>query len=368
MGSEGSTAMFSSIKPWRPTGGLTVAVALTLLLVFALAGCAAAAATQPPKKATNSVDNKPLKLPPGAYPLASLANPAPIPALATAVQQVQTAAPIPTGFTPDLTDLANHAEMVDYGPNRCWPVFGPGKTSPICQLGVKKSKRVLVVVGDSHAQMWVPALMSIAQQLDINVIPLVKPGCLAFDLTRNTKRWPCETWYKWMLNKDHALHPLATVVDYAMSYSPPPHVGKTILEVRGVLNRVTNGVLIGDPPAYAAGNAPLTCLSNPASTMANCTGDEQPWFPSMLLRLAEMAAVNDHYAIPTLQGFCTQGICPMVIGGFVTRRDTGHLTPQYSVAMGPTLAAELAPVLSDLAKQEAATATKKPPPKKRKSH
>ena len=59
-----------------------------------------------------------------------------------------------------------------------------------------------------------------------------------------------------------------------------------------------------------------------------------------------MTAVTHHPAIPTVQWFCADGVCPMVIGKTLVTRDKDHMTKQYSAALAPLLSLELQPILA----------------------
>jgi hypothetical protein len=55
-------------------------------------------------------------------------------------------------------------------------------------------------------------------------------------------------------------------------------------------------------------------------------------------RAAERTGV-DH--VETRQWFCAYGACPVVVGDYITRRDRGHLTLEYSAALTGPLARAL---------------------------
>jgi len=64
--------------------------------------------------------------------------------------------------------------------------------------------------------------------------------------------------------------------------------------------------------------------------------------------LARMTTATHHPAIPTLQWFCADGICPMVINNTLTTRDRDHMTRQYSASLAPLLSLALEPILARL--------------------
>src|SRR5690606_25040427 len=54
-------------------------------------------------------------------------------------------------------------------------------TSSLCEFGNTESGRTVVIYGDSHAAMWIPALDRIGERNDWKVIQLTKPGCIVPD-------------------------------------------------------------------------------------------------------------------------------------------------------------------------------------------
>jgi hypothetical protein len=58
---------------------------------------------------------------------------------------------------------------------------------------------------------------------------------------------------------------------------------------------------------------------------------------------------TDRYpAIPTLQWFCADDICPAVVSDTVTTEDGNHITPQYIQLLAPRLTNRLRPILHHL--------------------
>ena len=46
--------------------------------------------------------------------------------------------------------------------------------------------------------------------------------------------------------------------------------------------------------------------------------------------------------VETAQWFCADGLCPLVVGDYVTHRDRGHVTLDYSASLSEPLEARLA--------------------------
>ena len=104
----------------------------------------------------------------------------PLPQVVAAVDAVKRSAPLPKAFVPSMANLERENTHISYDiPPGCEPSFGSGVTSRICHLGDASSKRVVAVLGDSHAQMWTPALIAAGRRLGFAVVLTVKPGCCA---------------------------------------------------------------------------------------------------------------------------------------------------------------------------------------------
>lgn len=272
---------------------------------------------------------------------ASLTDSKAIPQVADAVIEAKQRTPIPKQITPTLPALRKENDRVDYEiPKGCEPSFGPGVTSRLCRLGDPSSKRVVVVFGDSHAQMWMPALVTIAAEENFALVPIVKPGCLVSVLTENRTRWPCHSWYEWATARAHALHPLATVVSFLFSeLTTIGSIDNATRDLRSVLAAVPHPVLLADPPGQS--HMPTSCLAWAGADMHSCSTSVPDLYQYLIQELGDVARAGGYPVIPTEQWFCADGICPMVVGGTVTVHDLDHLTPEYSGALASLLGPEL---------------------------
>ena len=92
-------------------------------------------------------------------------------ALLESVSSARLRQPVPRALAPPLGQLLNDR----YRLGAC--VAGTGATSSkVCELGDTKARRRLVVLGDSHAAMWMPALIPFARRYHWRLVPLIKPG------------------------------------------------------------------------------------------------------------------------------------------------------------------------------------------------
>ncbi len=80
-------------------------------------------------------------------------------------------------------------------------------TSSMCVHGDPEASRVMVIFGDSHAAMWVPALDVIGREQHWQVVQLTKPGCQVPDFPRYSPTMQreyteCAEYREWALGAD----------------------------------------------------------------------------------------------------------------------------------------------------------------------
>ena len=316
---------------------MSVAAALVPIVIFegSLAAQAATSATARVVALTPA---------PGQPDPTSLWGSAPIPAVAAAAKAARRDAPLPKAIVPSPQELEQeNATGGGIVPASCEPALGSGVTAKICRLGDPSSARVVVVLGDSQAGTWMPAMVAVARAQHLAVVPLDKPGCFVSRVYTNLPGWPCASWYQWALARDKALHPVATIVMFLLD-TPEQHLVPTVRYVKSVLSQVRNGVLLVDHPRQV--QEPTECIYQSGANMGRCSTRVPSTYVPLMKALGRMTALTHHPAIPTLQWFCADGICPMVIGDTLATRDRDHMTKQYSTALAPLLSLELTPILA----------------------
>jgi peptidoglycan/LPS O-acetylase OafA/YrhL len=253
-----------------------------------------------------------------------------LPAVAAAAKAARGAAPIPSRLTPPISQLLHAA----YITAECSAHQGQ-TTSNICHMGNPSSTKSLVVFGDSHAEMWMPAILNMAREDGYRVIPLLRSGCTPGTWTQPGSE--CRRWYAWALRTAKALHPTVTLItgNYA-SYSPAQQVLDrvaigTLASTATTMHRVSKRVVVlGDPPAQT--QQPVDCLLAQHATMERCTN----YLPAEKLSLnksnvSTLSSIPDVGFIDTTGWFCDQqSQCPMVVGHTIVYTDTGHITKTYA--------------------------------------
>jgi peptidoglycan/LPS O-acetylase OafA/YrhL len=264
-----------------------------------------------------------------------------LPAVAAAVIAGRNGAPIPSGLKPPVGGLLSDFYRL---PDGCAASDG-ATTSQICRLGDTSGTKKLVVIGDSHAMMWLPTILSFAERDGWVVIPLTKSGCTPNRWIATAVKFnplaECRPWYRWVIKQAKALHPDATLITGSMS-DPKIAADSDLRVADGAAMRATvkalrpfskRVVVIGDPPTQT--QEPVDCLLARKATMARCTAivnDDQLFFYEQIGQTVKTAGGR---FIDTAGWFCFLNRCPMVVGKTITRRDLAHISTTYGLQLGP---------------------------------
>jgi peptidoglycan/LPS O-acetylase OafA/YrhL len=244
-----------------------------------------------------------------------------IPDVAGAVAAAYAGAAIPSPLSPPISKLSG-----DVGvslPANCIVLVASTIHNSICPQADLSSGRTMVVFGDSHAWMWLPALIPAARNAGWKLIPIIKSACTAPLWIYDQADPTCPPWYTWAVGEVKGLHPDVVVLgveDYSGA-AWESNIRNTIGAYRATGARV---ILLGDPPGPPI--APTDCLLSPAATMKTCTFPADPGF----VQREERAALFGADYIPDMTWFCFQGECPMVVGHTITHRDLSHISRSYA--------------------------------------
>ena len=194
---------------------------------------------------------------------------------------------IPADLKPPLLDLDE--DRPDVG--EC-EYFEINEDRPLCPRGDPDGDRSLVLIGDSHARQWIPALDELGKRYGYTTYYLVREGCPASDVTPwlHNGTGPavlCEAFQDWAVSQVEALE--ADVVVLGSQANPNGFVGEdgehvTDLDThRGDVRRRNDQpgvplapltdrvILIGDPPDLTFD--PGRCLSERDASLATCMSD-----------------------------------------------------------------------------------------------
>lgn len=251
----------------------------------------------------------------------------------------------------------------------CWGSLLENAAAP-CVFGDKTARTTVVLMGDSHAEHWLPAVDRIGRQQGWRVVAMVKPACPMAD-TPELVNWrlkrqytECTQWRRSMLRRIVAMHPQMVILSsydhYVVRDGEPSEVRVNPAEWRDGLRRTygllssagINTVVIRGTPS--PGFDVPACLSRRASgapfSAKPCEYDRQrSLVPPAIAAQNDAARGLEHIGFVDVNDrFCSGQRCAVVQRGDVVFRDDGHLTTAFSLATAPVLRARIASAMAEL--------------------
>ena len=255
-----------------------------------------------------------------------------LPDVVAAVEAARRGDPIPSGLDPPIGKLRRISPEYVL-PNGCMSRGESSKsTSKVCRVGDTTSHKMIVLVGDSHALMWLPAVLEMAWRDGWVVVPLLRTGCMPNRWVTNEGPATCRAWYRWALREDRLLHPRLTLIGGSIGERPSATVEAAAdgtIAMASALKSYGAVVVIGDPEGLS--EDPTDCVLSSHASMTTCT---TRWPPATLLPYNRVAATTKHLGIgfiATRGFFCFERQCPTVIGRTVAYWDNSHITAAYAV-------------------------------------
>jgi hypothetical protein len=230
-------------------------------------------------------------------------------------------------------------------------------TIPECAFGDPDAATTVVLIGDSHAAQWFPALERLAHERSWRLISLTKSGCTPASITvwnTNYKRAyaECDEWRARVLERVAAERPELVIVasshPYPLAGSGGPVVddGGTALAtglaaVLADLAPLAGTIaLIGDTPKFELD--PPDCLSAHLDDTLACTEPRSEMLdPAWRAIEAQIAAEQGAAFVDPTDWACPTDPCPTVVGRFLVYRDQHHLSTPYVTALRERLAVAL---------------------------
>ena len=220
-----------------------------------------------------------------------------------------------------------------------------------CAFGDTTSTTTVVLLGDSHAHHWLPALVPIAKREGWRLIPLLKSGCAIIDETEwerklNRPYYECDEWKEAAFSRIAALSPdlLIATFSVANSFTDEQWVGGTTRTYRTLLDVAPHVVHLRDVPRPNF-DVPA-CLSRAAWRKAEdrCAFDPSAHPFTYVYELVE-EGVQTSGAVASLDlssmvcpGIYTGGRCDVERDGMVLYQDRHHLTATFVASLAPALA------------------------------
>jgi peptidoglycan/LPS O-acetylase OafA/YrhL len=248
---------------------------------------------------------------------------------------------VPSDLDPTLLDLRNDVPDI----SDC--DYSQGSTE-LCPRGDPGAARTIVVVGDSHGRMWIPAIDRLGEENGWKAYYFVKPHCtavpVAIDEAGDGRRWDeCTAFHEWTLQQIASLHPDLVVVSTAM-FNRTLFDGDTPVTDNDTIMQMTKTgfaqlfesleplakrvVLVRDVPMDPAD--PVTCLTSGEPDLGDCLFTPEARSRAIADLSVEAAQETGTPYVDPTSWICWDGSCPAVVGSTPTYRDHDHLTQTYA--------------------------------------
>ena len=261
-----------------------------IALAFALLSVPLASCASPSTSSSTSSSSTPVV---GASTSAtSSAHTASVPEVLKSVASAATVTTIPTHLTPSLEGAATDFGLPSAAGRGCQP--GPSGTSvnvQSCIFGDPSGNHTIVVLGDSHAGMWLPAFDLTGQRAKWRIISLNKVNCgaAAVSYYLHTESRPyaeCDAWHNWAFSEINKLDPSIVILTsfVAPSVSVPPLTPSAwTTGLESSFGRITSPgtkkVVLGDIPYLVPGGnnsgfstvSPADCVAAHESNVQACS-------------------------------------------------------------------------------------------------
>ncbi|KJL28406.1 acyltransferase family protein [Microbacterium oxydans] len=195
------------------------------------------------------------------------------------------------------------------------------------------SERLVVVIGDSHAQQLAVPLIALSEDRDLSVITLLQGGCTAgfFEESRSATLASCESWVR-------------AAFDYAKHIAPDAVYLVVTRADATAPERLLDGIEDAVEEMRAADIPVIGVRDNPrfSFNMYLCAIDEST--ECAVPREDVLADENPALALPdgiTLVDFtpwlCPWDVCEAAIGNVAVYIDDNHLSRSYALTLAPFL-------------------------------
>lgn len=252
---------------------------------------------------------------------------------------------VPSNLEPSLTAVGDDQPITSK--NGCHLDYLQMEQGP-CVFGDPEGQRTMVLVGDSHAQQWFPALDATARDNHWRLVAWTKADCSIADYTPYSNRLQrpfteCVTWRDRTIERIVATQP--DLVVFGQSDTVPDTsidnidwAEKTAFTIRQVQAASIPVVYLMDTP-YPGINVP-ECAARHLDDVGACTSKrDQAWpYSGRHETLAQTLGAAGVTTIEPIDWFCTVTDCPPTVGNLLVYRDAGHMSTAYSAWLAPMLA------------------------------
>lgn len=250
-------------------------------------------------------------------------------------------------------------------PTRLYPEAGTFTknlcvTMTACVFGDVTSKKTIILLGDSHAYMWLPAIAPAAVTLHYRLILAWQSSCPIANLKDylfrfSTLNTGCQAWRTSMLSQIPAIDPVLVILGERTANVVSEQSGKPFTKaqwqsalestIHTIQSPTTKVAVLEDIP-FLDSNPPEACISRyPTHIQAECSvPNPNPRYPGQQVAEQDAATATGSAFIETIPWICSHR-CSPVIGSFFSYCDQGHVSATYAQYLSGVMTAALRKVL-----------------------
>jgi peptidoglycan/LPS O-acetylase OafA/YrhL len=253
----------------------------------------------------------------------------------------------PDTLTPALESLGEE-QFAPEDANGCAEANPDGKDCSA--ITVRDPSKTIVVVGDSVAVAWLPAVRAAADSAGWEVVALTMVGCPFLDAVSENSdprvQSACPDHKGAVLDTIARLNPALVVTSstYRITFADETGAVEEIREssLRSIVERTKalsgNVVALGAPPVTRNPQECVTRFGGPGDCLSVVP---DYWEAQASAEQSAMATVGGLF-IPAGAWFCADAQCPVFAGETVIKQDDVHITNAYAQKLAPVLTAALA--------------------------
>ncbi|MGO2059935.1 MAG: acyltransferase family protein [Microbacterium gubbeenense] len=274
--------------------------------------------------------------------------------LGEAVEVAESGAPIPPEYDGETLRDAMWTDIVD---GDCY-ASGGEQDADVCSYGDLDADQTIVLIGDSHAAMWLPALDIIGEDHGFRVTLFAKLSCGAYTVVQDGldhSHEDCDAFRDFTRDEVEKLQPDAVIFGARGQLNMTDREGQTVDEQwrDGVTDAVEvfsdfadRVISLGDVPARPDAE-PQDCVDAPGSDQSDCvvTGESVELHSNDITRTAAEEAGAAY--IDTTEFVCAEDGCPLFAGDTPLYEDDSHLNRLWVEHLAPAFGRELVAMLDD---------------------
>ena len=266
-------------------------------------------------------------------------------------QPVQASAPptytsyVPSNLSPSLRAATD--DQPDIYADGCHAGF-PDTVPKGCVYGDDGAPRI-VLLGDSHAAQWFPAVFDYAQSIGYAVQVYTKSACPAISTTVIRDGVPyseCDVWRENAIAAINSERPaLVIVASYGREETQRQVEGDWGDALRKTLDSIAAPTAVMVDTPYM-GTSPSICLSAHLNDTEACAVPRADALNAPTRQLEARAATSAGVPLLDMTDYiCDPETCGTIVGNTLVFRDEHHITAAYSAMLAAPLGAAIEPLL-----------------------